>query len=112
MAIGFKALNIAANAQMAEDEEPISGGVWVGTVVVALLFAVGLFFVVPVGLTSLIKDQLNSSVLFWLVEGVVRTGHLPRLPRPALARCATCAASSSTTAPSTRRSPATRPRTT
>jgi uncharacterized protein YqhQ len=29
--------------------------------------------VVPVGLTSLIKDQLDSSFLFWLVEGVVRT---------------------------------------
>ena len=34
---------------------------------------IGLFFVVPVGLTSLIKDQLSSSFLFWLVEGIVRT---------------------------------------
>ncbi|HWN73101.1 MAG TPA: DUF1385 domain-containing protein, partial [Solirubrobacterales bacterium] len=47
--IGFKALAISANAQLEEDEEPISGGMWIGTVVVALLFAVGLFFVVPVG---------------------------------------------------------------
>ena len=37
------------------------------------MFAIGLFFVVPVGLTSLIKHQLGSSLLFWLVEGVVRT---------------------------------------
>ena len=37
------------------------------------MFAIGLFFVVPVGLTSLISDQLGSSVLFWLVEGVLRT---------------------------------------
>jgi uncharacterized protein YqhQ len=37
------------------------------------VFAVGLFFVVPVGLTSLIKHQLGSSLLFWLVEGVLRT---------------------------------------
>jgi uncharacterized protein YqhQ len=73
LVIGFKALGISANAQLPEDEEEISGGMWVGTVVVALLLAVGLFFVVPVGLTSLIKDQLNSSFLFWLVEGVVRT---------------------------------------
>jgi uncharacterized protein YqhQ len=42
--------------------------------VVAILLAVGLFFVVPVGLTSLVKDQLHSSLLFWLVEGVLRTG--------------------------------------
>jgi len=71
--IGFKALGISANKQLPEDEEPISGPMWVGTIVVALLFAVGLFFVVPVGLTSLFKDQLGSAFLFWLVEGVVRT---------------------------------------
>jgi uncharacterized protein YqhQ len=71
--IGLKALGLSANAQLPEDEEPISGAMWVGTIVVALLFAVGLFFVVPVGLTSLFKDQLGSAFLFWLVEGVVRT---------------------------------------
>jgi uncharacterized protein YqhQ len=71
--IGFNALGISANAQLPEDEKEISGGVWFGTVFVALLLAVGLFFVVPVGLTSLIKDQLDSSFLFWLVEGVLRT---------------------------------------
>jgi uncharacterized protein YqhQ len=74
LAIGFKALGISANAQLPEDEQEISGGVWAGTVVVAILLAVGLFFVIPVGLTSLIKDELNSSFLFWLVEGVLRTG--------------------------------------
>jgi uncharacterized protein YqhQ len=73
IAIGFKALGISANAQLPEEEEEISGGMWFGTVVVALLLAIGLFFVVPVGLTSLIKDQLGSSLLFWLVEGVLRT---------------------------------------
>jgi uncharacterized protein YqhQ len=41
--------------------------------VLALALAVLLFFLVPVGLTSLIKGELGSSVLFWLVEGVVRT---------------------------------------
>ena len=97
MAIGFRALGISANAQLppVEDEDgevdgngneagneagygsargqEISGGVWAGTVVVALVFAIGLFFVIPVALTSLIKGQLHSSVLFWVVEGIVRT---------------------------------------
>jgi uncharacterized protein YqhQ len=73
LGIGFKALGISANAQVGEDEPEISGGMWAGTIVVALVFAIGLFFVVPVGLTSLIKDQLNSGFLFWLVEGIVRT---------------------------------------
>ena len=46
---------------------------WAGTVVVAVALAVGLFFVVPVGLTSLIKDQLNSSFLFWLAASAFIT---------------------------------------
>jgi uncharacterized protein YqhQ len=73
LSIGFKALGISANAQLPEDEEPISGPMWAGTIVLALLLAVGLFFVVPVGLTSLYKDQLGSAFLFWLVEGLLRT---------------------------------------
>src|SRR5690348_13006886 len=85
LAIGLRALGISANAQMPEDEQEISSGVWAGTVVVAVAFAIGLFFVAPVGLTSLIKDQLGSSVLFWLVEGVLRTsiflGYLVLLSR-------------------------------
>ena len=75
--IGFRALAISANAQMEEDEEgnkeEIGGWIWGLTVVFSLLLAVGLFFVVPVGLTSLIKDQLGSALLFWLVEGILRT---------------------------------------
>jgi uncharacterized protein YqhQ len=73
LVVGFKALGISANAQLGEEEEEISGGMWAGTIVVALAFAIGLFFIVPVGLTSLIKDVLDSSFLFWLIEGVVRT---------------------------------------
>jgi uncharacterized protein YqhQ len=83
LVIGFRALEISANAQLppeqkedgAEPAEPeeIPKAVWAGTVVVALVFAIVLFFLIPVGLTSLIKDQLGSSFLFWLIEGVVRT---------------------------------------
>jgi len=95
LAIGFRALEISANAQLPPAEaaqdapaangavegengavgnEEIPRGVWAGTVIVAIVLAVGLFFLLPVGLTSLIKGQLGSSVLFWLVEGIVRTG--------------------------------------
>jgi uncharacterized protein YqhQ len=74
LAIGFRALEISANAQLPpEEEQEITRGMWVGTVVFALVLAVGLFFLIPVGLTSLIKHQLGSSLLFWLVEGGVRT---------------------------------------
>ncbi len=89
LAIGFRALEVSANAQLPPEElaegdegddgdatqEPqeIPRGVWAGTVVVAVLLAIVLFFLVPVGLTSLIKGQLHSSVLFWVVEGIIRT---------------------------------------
>jgi uncharacterized protein YqhQ len=96
MAIGFRALEVSANAQMpAEEREPgaasgeleadeqqesaetqqqeIPKAVWAGTVVVAVVLSIVLFFLIPVGLTSLIKHQLGSSLLFWLVEGTIRT---------------------------------------
>jgi uncharacterized protein YqhQ len=74
MGIGLKALSISANAQLPGDEQEISSGAWAGTVIVALLFAIGLFFVLPVGLTSLVKHRLHSSILFWAIEGTLRTG--------------------------------------
>ena len=73
LAIGIRALGISANAQLPGEEQEISSGAWIGTVAVAAIFAIGLFFVVPVGVTSLVKHQLGSSVAFWAVEGVLRT---------------------------------------
>lgn len=83
--VGFQALGISANAQLPEEEQEISGGMWAGTVVVSVLLAIGLFFLIPVGVASLIKDQLHSSFLFWLIEGLIRTaiflGYLLALSR-------------------------------
>ncbi|MGO9902116.1 MAG: DUF1385 domain-containing protein [Solirubrobacteraceae bacterium] len=73
LAIGMRALGISANVALGEDTEELSSGAWTGAVVFAILFAIGLFFVVPVTLTSLVKHQLGSSVLFWTVEGILRT---------------------------------------
>ena len=103
LAVGFRALEVSANAQLPPEEpesaspgeqaltgaasnghlqagaadegkpQEISSGVWIGTIVVAIALAIVLFFLVPVGLTSLIKGELGSSVLFWVVEGLIRT---------------------------------------
>jgi uncharacterized protein YqhQ len=63
-----------SDGEQAEAQE-IPGAVWAGTIVVSVVFAIGLFFLIPVGITSLIKGQLgNNSVLFWLIEGLIRTG--------------------------------------
>jgi uncharacterized protein YqhQ len=72
--IGFRAMQLAANAQLPEDgdQRKVGRGAWAVAVAGALVIAIGLFFVVPVAATSLIKDELSSPFLFWLVEGVLR----------------------------------------
>jgi uncharacterized protein YqhQ len=76
LTIGFKALNISANAQLPPneqgEEEEIGKGTWLGTVVFAIALAVGLFFLLPVGITSLFKDSLPNSIVFVLVEKGIR----------------------------------------
>jgi uncharacterized protein YqhQ len=70
--IGFKALGISASAQAEEHDEEIGRGTWAGTVVVSVLFAVGLFFLVPVGVASLLKPELHPAFVFVLFEKLVR----------------------------------------
>jgi uncharacterized protein YqhQ len=85
LSIGMRALSISAGAQLPEGEEELSSATWTGAVVVAVVFAIGVFFVLPIGITSLIKHQLGSSFTFWLIEGIVRTaiflGYLVLLTR-------------------------------
>jgi len=71
--IGGQALRLAVNAQQPPGGPDVSRGQWLLAVVLGILLAVVLFFLVPVGLTSLVKEELGSGWLFWLVEGVLRT---------------------------------------
>jgi uncharacterized protein YqhQ len=74
--IGFKALGISANAQVPPDDEgaeqEIGGGVWAGTIVFAVLFAIGLFFLLPAGLTNIFKDEIPNSITFVVIEKLIR----------------------------------------
>jgi uncharacterized protein YqhQ len=72
LAIGMKALGISANAQLDEPDEEITGTTWGVAVAISLIFAIGLFFVLPVTVASFWKDQLGSSVLFVIVEKLIR----------------------------------------
>jgi uncharacterized protein YqhQ len=74
--IGFRALGISANAQMPADDDgekqEIGGGTWAGTVALAMLFAVGLFFLLPAGLTNIFKDDIPNGFVFVVIEKLVR----------------------------------------
>jgi uncharacterized protein YqhQ len=70
--IGFKALGISANAQVEEEDEEIGGGTWIGTVIFSVVLAVALFFLLPVAIASLMKGFLPGSLVFVLVEKVIR----------------------------------------
>ena len=74
--IGFRALGISANAQVPPDEDggqkQIGGGAWAGTIAFALLFAIGLFFLLPAGLTNIFRDEIPNSIAFVVIEKLVR----------------------------------------
>ena len=74
--IGFKALGISANAQLTEDEkgeeQEIGGAAWAGTIAFSLILAVGLFFLLPAGLTNLFKDEIPNSFVFVVIEKIIR----------------------------------------
>src|SRR3954447_1744687 len=77
LSIGFKALGISANAQIAGEgkdgeDEKIGGGTWAGTVIFSVLLAIGLFFLLPAGLTNLLRDALPNGFVFVVVEKVIR----------------------------------------
>jgi uncharacterized protein YqhQ len=72
--IGYEALALSANAQLGEDDDEIAGGAWWGTVGLSIAFAIGLFFLIPVGITSLFKDALPNSIVFVVVEKLIRIG--------------------------------------
>ena len=70
--LGLNALNISVNAQQDEGDKPVAGGTWIGTVALGLALAVGLFFLLPAGITSLFKDSLPNSIAFVIVEKLIR----------------------------------------
>jgi uncharacterized protein YqhQ len=70
--IGMKALGISANAQLEEPDEEISGKTWGFTIFLSLMFAIGLFFVLPVTVANFWKDDVGNSVGFVVLEKLIR----------------------------------------
>ncbi|MDQ3933951.1 MAG: DUF1385 domain-containing protein [Actinomycetota bacterium] len=72
--IGFRALGISAEAQASSHDDEIGKGMWVGTIIFSIALAIGLFFLLPAGLTNLFKDSLPNSFVFVVVEKLIRIG--------------------------------------
>lgn len=74
MLLGMKSLFYSARISLEEEEEELTGK-WIWTVVgTSLLVAVGLFFIAPLFLTKLASSYIQSSLVFHIIEGVVRLG--------------------------------------
>jgi len=70
MVLGIKSLLYSAKVTLEEEGEELSGGLaWI-MVAVSLVFAVALFFLVPLFITRLF--DFESSLLFNLVDGLIR----------------------------------------
>jgi len=72
LVIGIRALTLSANLSLGEQEEELSRREIGVTILIAFAFAVGLFFLAPLGITRIFKEQLGAGFWFWLVEGLVR----------------------------------------
>jgi uncharacterized protein YqhQ len=72
LGLGMRALTIAANTQTGEDEK-LEGGALYLTLGTALLFGIGLFFLLPAGIGGLAERSLGWNS-WWsnLLEGVLR----------------------------------------
>jgi len=71
LTIGMRALTIAANHSV-EEEERLDGKQMGGSLVFALLLFVGFFIVLPNAGLAFLTRWLGSGLLYHLVEGVVR----------------------------------------
>jgi uncharacterized protein YqhQ len=76
LAIGMKALNFSANEAIVEEgkeKQEMSPMVMGGTIALALLFGIALFFILPLYLTKLLVPVIGTSnIVFNLVDGVIR----------------------------------------
>jgi uncharacterized protein YqhQ len=72
MVLGIKSLMYSANVALEEEEEKISNKAIWGMMAIAVVLVVLLFFVAPLFLTKLVYTYLPNSIVFNIVEGLIR----------------------------------------
>lgn len=70
--LGIQSLLYSANVSLEEEEEEISKKAISGMVASAVILVVVLFFIAPLFLTKLINPYIPNSVVFHIIEGVIR----------------------------------------
>jgi len=72
LGLGMRSLMYSADVALGEEEADFSGPLGWGTVAISLVLGIGLFFITPSLLVSLVDRWLPSSLLSNLIEGIVR----------------------------------------
>jgi uncharacterized protein YqhQ len=72
----MRALMYSANVSLESQGEQVGKGAMAGMLTVSMLFAVGLFFLVPVFASRGLEGAIGSDLLSNLVEGLIRLGLL------------------------------------
>jgi uncharacterized protein YqhQ len=72
MVLGIQTLMYSANVALEEEQTKLSNATIWGIVLAALAFSVGVFFVLPLFVTNLMRSYFESSIVFNLVEGLIR----------------------------------------
>jgi uncharacterized protein YqhQ len=70
--LGIQSLFYSANVAMEEEDEQISSKALWGMMAVSVILVVLLFFVAPLFLTKLVNTYLPNSLVFNIVEGLIR----------------------------------------
>jgi uncharacterized protein YqhQ len=72
LVLGLQTLMFSANVALEEEEVKLNNWTIWGIVLVAMAFAVGVFFLIPLWITNYLTAHFESSLLFAFIEGVVR----------------------------------------
>lgn len=76
LGLGMRALMFSADVAMGEEDVKLSKPVAWSTAAIGVILGVGLFFVLPVVLTAFVHDQVGSSLIANVLEGVLRIAML------------------------------------
>lgn len=74
LTLGMRALSYSANVGVEAEGEELSSGAVAGMIGVALVFGVGLFFVIPLFASRSLERWVGSDLASNLIEGVIRLG--------------------------------------